>query len=113
MNKTGVCLGFFSFLFVYFIFFKHGIVHCLTKEEEIKKGLLTSHKITTHLIVDFCFDCGYCLGRRLVGGLLSFCLVVSTEAYHVAQVGLELLDSRNPCALASLVGRTPTIQHYS
>lgn len=70
MSKTGVCLVFFSFLVVYFIFFKHGIVHCLTKEEEIKKGLLTSHNITTHLILDFCFDCGYCLGRHLVGDLL-------------------------------------------
>ena len=112
MSKTGVCLVFFLFQLFILYFFKHGIVHCLTKEEEIKKGLLTSHNITTHLILDFCLDCGYCLGRHLVGGLLSFCLGVSTEAHHVAQVGLELLNSRNPCALASLVDRTPTIHHY-
>lgn len=62
VSKTGVCLVFFLFKLFILYFFKHGIVHCLTKEEEIKKGLLTSHNITTHLILDFCLYCGYCLG---------------------------------------------------
>lgn len=53
------------------------------------------------------------LGGHLVGGLLIVLVGCEHRAHHVAQVGLELLGSRNPCVLASPVGGTATKPHNS